>query len=142
MTTSQQVREYPNESLTVSCGKLFCLACSEDLSLKLSVILNHIESRKHSQGKEKLKVKEAHERDIADALKAHKTATHLEGETLPMDQQVYRIKVVSAFLRAGVPLNKVSRLLQGCTRGECFPPDRSQPHVQPHLQGRTEANQE
>ena len=105
MTSSQRVREYPNESLTVSCGKLFCLACREDLSLKLSVISNHIKSRKHSQGKEKLKVKEARERDIADALKVHKTATHLEGETLPMD---YLIKVVGAFLRAGVPLNKVS----------------------------------
>ena len=105
VTSSQREREYPNESLTVSCGKLFCLACREDLSLKLIVISNHIKSRKHSQGKEKLKVNEARERDIAHALKAHKTATHLEYETLPMDQQVYRIR---AFLRAGVPLNKVS----------------------------------
>ena len=108
VTSSQRVREYPNKSLTVSCGNLFCLACREYLSLKLSIISKHIKSRKHSQGKEKLKVKEARERDIADALKAHKTATHLEDETLLMDQQIYRIKVVSVFLRAVVPLNKVS----------------------------------
>ena len=53
-------------------------------------------------------MKEACKRDIAETLKPHNTATHPEGETLQMDQQVYRIKVVSAFLKAGVPLNKVS----------------------------------
>ena len=70
------------------------------------MITNHIKSVKHSQGKEKVNVKEARERDITQALKKHNTATHLEGETLPKDQQVYRIRVVTAFLRAGI--NKVS----------------------------------
>ena len=32
----------------------------------------------------------------------------LVGETLPKEQQIYRVKVVTAFLRAGIPLNKVS----------------------------------
>jgi hypothetical protein len=125
VTASQRVREFPNESLAVSCGKLFCLACREDLSLKLSVITNHIKSGKHSQGKEKLNVKEARERDIADALKTHNVATHLEGETLPMDQQVYRVKVVSAFLRAGVPLNKVILFRDGLEENAFRLTDRS-----------------
>ena len=32
---------------------------------------------------------------------------HLRGETLPEAQQVYRIKVMKAFLQAGVPLAKL-----------------------------------
>ena len=47
------------------------------------------------------------ERDIADALQKHNIEQHLRGETLPTDQQVYRMKVVSCFLRAAVPLNKM-----------------------------------
>ena len=31
----------------------------------------------------------------------------MAGGTIPIDQQVYRIKVVTAFLRGGIPLNKM-----------------------------------
>ena len=44
---------------------------------------------------------------MADALHKHNNEQHLRGETLPIDQQVYRVKVVSSFLRAAVPLNKM-----------------------------------
>ena len=101
---------FADESLTVSSGKLFCHACCEVLRcLKLSSITNHIKSRKHFHGKEKLKTKEARELDIAGALVTHNKTAHLGGETLPIDQQVYRVKVVTAFMRAGVPINKVSQ---------------------------------
>ena len=81
-----------------------CHACREVLCLKLS------------HGKEKLKTKEACERDIAGALVMHNKTTHLEGKTLHIDQQVYRVKVETAFLRAGVPIYKVNpkaRLMEG-----------------------------
>ena len=32
---------------------------------------------------------------------------HPVGETLPMDQRVYRVKVLKCFLRAAVPLTKL-----------------------------------
>jgi len=32
---------------------------------------------------------------------------HPRGETLPQEQEVYRVKVASAFLKDGVPLNKI-----------------------------------
>ena len=47
------------------------------------------------------------ERDIAECLRKYNEESHPVGETLPEQQQVYRVKVVSAFLRAGVPLNKI-----------------------------------
>lgn len=52
-------------------------------------------------------MKEAREKNIAHMLVQHNDETHLRGETLPEQQQVYRIKVVTAFLKAGVPLSKI-----------------------------------
>ena len=42
VTPSQGVREFPDEQLTVSAGKLSCQACREELSTKISVLKNHI----------------------------------------------------------------------------------------------------
>ena len=53
-----------------------------------------------------MKSKELREKAIADALAAHNEYSNLKGETLPASQQVYRVKVVTCFLRAGVPLRK------------------------------------
>ena len=51
--------------------------------------------------------REARERDIAQALQAYDQQEHPSGETLPESQRVYRVKVVTSFLEAGVPLNKL-----------------------------------
>jgi len=75
--------------------------------LRCSSVKNHIKSDKHHSGKEKLAGKEAHEQDIAKALKIHNDETHLKGETLPEQQQVFRMKVVTAFLSAAISLNKL-----------------------------------
>ena len=45
VSPEQRVREYPDESLTVSSGFLFCRACRERLSLKSSSLKNHINAR-------------------------------------------------------------------------------------------------
>ena len=62
---------------------------------------------KHIEGKKKLEANVARERDIAEALRAHNEKHHLRGETLPNSQQVYRVKVVTSFLKAAVPLRKL-----------------------------------
>ena len=107
VTPSQRVREFDKEALVVSHGHLFCSACREQLSVKRSVIKNHVQSVKHENSKKRLEKKEARERDIADSLTKYNKQIHPRGETLPQQQQVYRVKVVSAFLKAGVPLNKI-----------------------------------
>lgn len=103
----QRVREHPDEHLSVSASKLFCNCCREELSLKSSSVKNHVKSDKHNIGKLRLKEKQAKERDIATALIAHNQDSHPQGETLPMNQQVYRVKVLRTFLKAGVPMNKM-----------------------------------
>ena len=71
---------------------------------------NHLKSAKHIKGKERLKNKEIRETDLAETLQRYNNEVHLLGETLPLTQQVFRVKVLKAFLRAGIPLNKIGPL--------------------------------
>ena len=44
VTPAQRVLQFPNEEFTRSAGKLFCNACREEVSLKVSIIKMHIHS--------------------------------------------------------------------------------------------------
>ena len=107
VTPQDQVKKFPNEQLSVSAGRLFCKACREELSLKSSSPMNHLKSQKHKDGKKRLDKKEASERDIVKELAVYNENTHMVGETIAGNMQVFRVKVLSTFLRAGVALNKL-----------------------------------
>lgn len=105
---SQRVREFPDEKFAVNAlGKLFCNACRETLSLKRSTLSNDIKSSKHVESKEKLKKKEVREVSIATALMKYDEKFNPKGQTLPDEHRVYRVKVMTAFLRAGIPITKL-----------------------------------
>ncbi len=70
-----------------------------------------ISSNKHKIGKEKLSSKIAQEKDIASSLKEFDSEHHPVGETLPIDQRVYRLKVLKTFLKAAVPLDTFRDIL-------------------------------
>ena len=103
----QRVTEYPKEPFTVASGKLFCQGYCEELPLKKSSIEYHIKSGKHDDGKKKLQKRKANDLDIAQSLMKYNKEVHGQGETLPEQQQVFRVKVVKSFLQAGVPLGKI-----------------------------------
>ena len=103
----QRANEFPGEQLVESAGKLFCRACRENVAVKRSFVQNHIKSKKHEESKERLEKKESRERDIAEALRAHDAETHRKGETLAEKHNVYRAKVVIAFMKSGIPLSKL-----------------------------------
>ena len=105
----KRVNEYPKEPFTVASGKLFCQGCREELPLKKSSIEYHIKSGKHDEGKKRLGKRKANDQDIAQSLKKYNEQVHGRGETLPEQQQVFRVKVVKTFLQAGVPLGKVDQ---------------------------------
>jgi hypothetical protein len=96
----QRVREFSGEMLIDSAGKLFCSACREELSLKLSIVKNHVESSKH---KNHLREKKIREQDIAQAFRVYEQEVHPVGESLPEAHKLWRVKVVTTFLKAGVP---------------------------------------
>ena len=50
------IEEFPEENLCLRGGKLFCSGCKEILSSKKSILKNHLASKKHAAGEEKLKV--------------------------------------------------------------------------------------
>ncbi len=104
---AKRVKEFPDEQLTVSGGRLFCGVCREVLCVKKSTIMYHIKSAKHIKSKEKLQINQVREGDIATALKAYDKEVHPCGEKLPEEVRVYRVKVVKVFLRAGVPMSKL-----------------------------------
>ena len=92
------MNDFPGECLTVSGnGKLFCSACREEISLRKNIITNYISCKKHNTSKEKLSSKEAKQKDIASSLKNFDTEHHPVGETLPMEQRVYRLKVLRSY---------------------------------------------
>ena len=99
--------EFPEEKLTVSNHRLFCTACRETLSLKRSTVQNHVRSVKHMDSKKRMKERVDREMDIVRALKKYDDGNHSKGETLSDEQRVYRIRVVTTFLRAGVPMSKL-----------------------------------
>ena len=101
------MKEFPDQKLCVSARKLFCTACREEVALKKSIIELHLKSEKYEIGKGRLTSKEKREQDVVKALGAYDKEVHPVGETLPADQRVVCIKVVSTFFKAGVPLNKI-----------------------------------
>ena len=107
VSPQDRVREFSDYSLCVSAGKLFCRACREELSVKKSVVKNHIESTKHRVSKSRLKEREKRDSDIVDALQKYSKEVHPKGETLSDNTRVYRAKIVRAFLKAGIPLQKI-----------------------------------
>ena len=107
ISASERVKAYPDEQFTVSNSKLFCRACREELAIKKSSIESHIKSQKHINGKKKLALKNKEESDILQALKAYDSQVHPVGDGLPYSTRVYRVKVVTAMLKAGVPLSKI-----------------------------------
>ena len=72
--------------------------------MKKSVLIQHVKSVKHATGKERLASKQAR-RNITDMLRKYDKDEQPIGETLSEEVRVYRIKVVTSFLKAGVPLS-------------------------------------
>ena len=102
-----RIEEFPDENLCLRGGKLFCNGCKEILSSKKSILKNHIASKKHAAGKEKLKVTKKRDQTIEEALRKEK---HNKDSTLPVEERAYRLQVVEEFLKAGIPIRKMDKL--------------------------------
>ena len=70
----ERVRQFPDENLIVREGKLFCNACREILSTKKSVLKIHVSSKKHQDGKQKMKRSKLREQTIAEAFKREESS--------------------------------------------------------------------
>ena len=105
----ERVRQFPDENLIVREGKLFCNACREILSTKKSVLKIHVSSKKHQDGKQKMKRSKLREQTIAEAFKREESSKSKDS-TLPVEECAYRLEVVTEFLKAGIPIAKTDML--------------------------------
>lgn len=86
---STRIKEFANENLSVVSRKLFCEACREPVSVKKSVLLQHIKSAKHASGKKLLASKKLQDKKITDMLKKYDTEKHPVGENLSDEVRVF-----------------------------------------------------
>ena len=89
--------------MSVREGKLFCSGCREIISSKKV----HISSKKHQNGKEKLKKSKLKDQTI---IKAFRREGSSKDSTLPVEECAYRLELVSEFLKAGIPIGKIDML--------------------------------
>ena len=80
VTPSQRVKEFPNECLTVSARTLFCEACRQEVSLRRSIVKNHIASSRHLKMKDSLQERKGRDVDIAKSLKQYYEEQHPSGD--------------------------------------------------------------
>ena len=102
-----RIREFKEEPFRNSSNKLFCDACREEVSEKASVIKQHIQSKKHKSGVERLAKTKKRDVTVLEALKKYDEKVHPIGEMLSDNQRLFRIKTMKTFLKAGVPLQKL-----------------------------------
>ena len=82
--------------------KLFYSGCREKLSVKKSVLELHLKSQKHQRGKERIHLKNKREVDLSKVLKEYDAKHHPTREMLPETTHLYRIKMLTAFLKTKV----------------------------------------
>ena len=70
----------------------------------------HIKSFKHLRSKQTVASKSKTEQSIVEALKCYDRSEHPAGESLPDSTCILRAKVVTGFLKAGIPLSKADML--------------------------------
>ena len=75
VTPVQRCTEFCNEPFEVSAGKLFCHSCREELSLKRSIIKNHVTSSKHKASKEARIKQQIADKSIVEPLRADEADT-------------------------------------------------------------------
>ena len=112
----QRVSEFPDETLVVSSGKLYCQACSTVISKKKSIVNNHIVTQRHKEMKlarsQQLERQLLLMQSFETYRKRNVSILSGTGLTAPVSDEVtvQCIQTVTTFLRAGVSLAKVKLL--------------------------------
>ena len=78
------------------------------MSTKKSIVITHLASKKHRNGKDKLKKSKLKDQTIMESLRAGDRTE--KGSTLLITERAYRLEVVEEFLRASIPIGKIDML--------------------------------
>lgn len=109
-TALECVRQFPDECFTVDGGKLFCSACRIELGLKRSSLRRHVGTSRHLNAKARQKKSQQRQVTVLQSLKRYEERCNHVGKSLPDRERLWRVEVVTAFLRSGVPIAKIDGL--------------------------------
>ena len=109
---SVRVAEFPNNSLCVDDGKLFCMACTKTLSLRKVAVSAHCnQSQTHKKNMAKYLETLSNDDQIRILISQHfEEAPNERGHTIAPDVHVYRWRVCETVMYAGVPMAKIDML--------------------------------
>ena len=109
---SVRVAEFPDNSLCVDGGKLFCMACTKVLSLRKVTIKAHcVQSNTHQKNMAKYIETLSDDDQIRILISKHfEEKPNERGHTIAPDVHVYRWRVCETLMYAGVPMAKIDML--------------------------------
>ena len=90
VTPEARISQFPNQSLRVDNGKLCCVACGTDRSLRLSSLKIHLDSGAHTDKLEKYRESLEDDGDISALVTRFFEQNPPEGASLPSDTHLYR----------------------------------------------------
>lgn len=131
VSAASRLQEFPSEPFSLSMGRLYCNACHLPLQTKKSIIRTHIGTERHAAGKKSLEKTAVRQKTISASWDKYqkKHASEVVGtgmsSAVPKEVANRRIDVVETFLRAGVPLAKVTYLRPLLEAGNLRLTDRS-----------------
>jgi hypothetical protein len=104
-----RVAQFPNQGFRIRDSKLFCEPCATNVGTKSSILKNHINGCRHKQ--QLITFRGAEQRQ-ASILAAIDSLPRVPGtvSTIDDNKQLFRFTTVEAFVKAGVPLQKLQIL--------------------------------
>lgn len=108
VSIAQRLKEFPDQSLKESAGKIFCVACKEEQPNLKESLKRHVDSSKHKSRLVRLEQSSAHLTDLShDLVEYFKSNPGLKGSSLESKKHSYRFRVTQTFLLSGTPLHRL-----------------------------------
>lgn len=105
---SDRVLQFPNHSLRISNGKLFCNCCTTELSLRKISVRQHVIGKQHLHRLEEWIRKSARQEATVELLTEERNKNPDErGGCLSPELQEFRFATVRTAMGVGIPLEKI-----------------------------------
>lgn len=119
LTMKRRLEEWPNETLMVKAGQIWCQACARNVASGKQGLKDHCHRKVHVDNLKKLNGSNTNKLGLQSALhdyKNHIISEHGDGakisglEQVPEETQIKRAECLEEFLKAGVEVLKLDAL--------------------------------
>ena len=118
-TLAKRIAEFPDESLIISQGQIFCVACGKNIASGAQPCKDHCARPGHIEAKLKLESSQDNRVDLKHALHdfkelikvQHGDDAQVKGlEKVPVETQLARAECLEVLLRAGIEPLKIDKI--------------------------------